>query len=350
MSNQTNQEELIKQQINSFVNSPEPFTALKRLLENIPTGVMRRLIFNYLTTIVSILSAMGKVVGLELSTVTDDQIEAKSKEATKNAVTITNLYLRILEDPEVRKNIKSLAIALNDSALRPFLLTALITVDQMKPAIDKASEELVGKYTEGLRRLGDGTTDALENVVSGIPGAGNAWSAFSGAMSVLQGIQASLNTSAAIVVSTTYRLLQIMKKINVPGLDAVNSLIELGIKGQNTLNDVTDKVDAANAMIMNQNHTPTPKETTKTFADRMQKESNEAREEYMSKIEESSDIKTPDNAKPNQTNPKEPTTSPPPVPGKAGPVNKKPPTKVQRQRGGSRRRRRAKSNRKTRKR
>tara|TARA_Y100000813_G_C24162362_1_gene352616 strand:- start:1322 stop:2263 length:942 start_codon:yes stop_codon:yes gene_type:complete len=307
-------EELMKLQVKSFVNSDDPVNALKRLAQNLPINILRRVIWSYLNTVVSILAAMGRIVGLELSkSVTDTDIENKSKQATENVVTITKLYVEIFKEPRVRENIKELAKALNESALRPFLIGALLTFEEMKPAIDQAQEELIEKYKEGLRRLGDGTTDALENVISGIPGYGNAWSAFSGAMSALQAVQASVDTSSAIILQTTYRILQLMKKMNVPGLDAVNSLIETGIKGQNVLNTVTNKVDAANAAAADITFTPKPMETTKTFAAAMEKEADKSREAYNEKVEEAT-------------------------------------SKAAVAKGGSRKRKRRKSNRKTRKR
>jgi hypothetical protein len=337
-------EELMKLQVKSFVNSEDPANALKRLAEDLPVNILRRVIWGYLNTIVSILSAMGKIVGLELSkTVTDTDIKNKSREATENVVTITKLYVEIFKEPRVRENIKELAKALNESALRPFLIGALLTFEEMKPAIDQSKEELIEKYKEGLRRLGDGTTDALENVISGIPGYGNAWSAFSGAMSAVQAIQASVDTSSAIILQTTYRILQLMKKMNVPGLDAVNSLIETGIKGQNILNTVTNKVDAANASAANIAFTPKPMESTKTFAAAMEKEANNSRKAYTEKVEEAT-------SKAAIAKDKESTTLRP----TALPFNDTPSSRhsAAAAAGGSRKRKhkRRKSNRKTRKR
>ena len=338
-------EELMKLKVKSFVNSPEPATALKRLAEDIPINILRRVIFFYLNTVVSILTAMGRIVGLELhKTVTDKDIEKKSKEATDNAVTITKLYAEIFKDPRVRENIKELATALNESALRPFLIGALLTFEEMKPAIDQASEELIEKYKEGLRRLGDGTTDALENVISGIPGFGNAWSAFSGAMSVVQAVQASLSTSSAIVLQTTYRLLQLVKKTNVPGLDAIDTMVDTGIKAQNLLNDVTNKVDAVNAKVGDIAHVPTPMETSKSFAAAMEKEADKTREAYMEKVEEATEKAAKEESKKDKGNTDLKKTPAPPTQTKPPPPVKKQPKK-----GGSRRRRK-KSNRKTRKR
>lgn len=345
------EDELMKLKVKSFVNSPEPATALKRLAEDLPINILRRVIFNYLNTVVSILTAMGRIVGLELTkTVSDKDIEKKSKEATENAVTITKLYAEIFKDERVRRNIKDLAITLNESALRPFLIGALLTFEEMKPAIDQAKEELIDKYKEGLRRLGDGTTDALENVISGIPGYGNAWSAFSGAMSAVQAVQASVDTSAAIILQTTYRILQLMKKTNVPGLDAVNSLIETGIKAQNLLNDVTNKVDSVNAKVGDIVHVPKPMETTKTFAAAMQKEADETRDAYMEKVEDAKDKAAKEEARKDKGNTELKQSTPNPTP--SSPTQTPPstkPVKKKLQKGGSRKKRK-KSNRKTRKR
>ena len=92
--------------------------------------------------------------------------------AKHNATLLTMIMIYILEDPVIRENIKQVALALNDSALKPFLAVALITLKEMKPAIDEAEADLIERMKEGLRRAGDGATDAIENVISYMYGAG----------------------------------------------------------------------------------------------------------------------------------------------------------------------------------
>ena len=331
------QDELMKLQIKSFLNSPDPVTALKRFAQDLPVGVMRRLVWYYLNTVVSILAAMGKIIGLNMNNpITDKEIENKSREATKNAITLTKLYIQIFEDPVVRNNVKKLAIALNDSALRPFLLAALITLDDMGPAIDEASDKFHNKIRKGLRKLGDAVVGAAEDVIGTTPYIGNVWNATSGIANALQGVQATVDTSSQLILETTYRILQVMKKVNVPGIDAINSFVDFGIMAKNILKTVTNKVDAANATIGDIPHVPDPMVTTKSLANDLQEESNKVKEQYEEKMDGNNESNT-DNQQNNQQN---------------IPENKKNNTnnKKARQKGGTRKKYYKKSIRKTKKR
>ena len=230
-----------------FINSNNIAQSILRLSTDPPAAVVRRLVSKFIGLLVSIMDRMLELLGVSLTD--PDKLYENIDKAKHNATLLTMIMIYILEDPVIRENIKQVAIALNDSALKPFLAVALITLKEMKPAIDEAEQELIERMKEGLRRAGDGATDALENVISGIPGVGNAWSAISGVASAVQSGQAVVETNLMLILETTYRILELLRKTNIPGLESVDSFIDFGLGAYNTYTDVTNKFDEINATV-----------------------------------------------------------------------------------------------------
>ena len=160
-----------------FINSSTSGESMLRLVKEPSNAVVRRLISKFVGLLVSIMDRMLELLGIGLTE--PDKLYENIDKATERAQLLSMIMLKVLEDPEVRENIRQLAIALNDSALKPFLAVALITLKEMEPAIDEAEAELIERFKEGIRRAGDGAWDAFENVIAGVPGIGNTWSAFS---------------------------------------------------------------------------------------------------------------------------------------------------------------------------
>lgn len=155
-----------------FANSNDTGESLWRLLKEPPVAVVRRLVAKFIGLIVSIMDKMLELLGLSLTD--PDKLYENADKAAEKAKLLSVIMLKVLDDPVVKENIKELAIALNDSALKPFFAVALITLKEMQPAIDEAEKELIERLKEGIRRAGDGAWDAFENVIAGIPGVGNA--------------------------------------------------------------------------------------------------------------------------------------------------------------------------------
>ena len=228
-----------------FVNSKDVGESMKRLILEPPIGIIRRLISKYIALLVSIMDRMLELLGVSLTE--PDKLYENIDMAKDRAQLLSMVMIKVLEDPVVRENIRQVAIALNDSALKPFLAVALITLKEMEPAIDEAEEQVIERLKEGIRRAGDGAWDAFENVIAGIPGYGNAWSAFSAAMSLVQTGQTIIQKNLQLILESTYRILEILRKVNVPGLEAVDSYIDFGLQAYNVYTNVTNKFDEFNA-------------------------------------------------------------------------------------------------------
>ena len=228
-----------------FVNSKDVGQSMKRLITEPPVAIIRRLISKYIALLVSIMDRMLELLGVSLTE--PDKLYENIDVAKDRAQLLSMIMVKVLEDPVIRENIKQVAIALNDSALKPFLAVSLITLKEMEPAIDEAEEQVIERLKEGIRRAGDGAWDAFENVIAGIPGYGNAWSAFSASMSLVQTGQTIIQKNLQLILESTYRILEMLRKVNVPGLEAVDSYIDFGLQAYNVYTNVTNKFDEFNS-------------------------------------------------------------------------------------------------------
>ena len=320
-----------------FVNSNDTGQSLWRLLKEPPAAVVRRLVAKFIGLIVSILDRVLELLGVALTD--PDKLYENVGEAKEKTKLLTLIMLNVLEDPEIKENIKQLAIALNDSALKPFLAVALITIKQMEPAIDEAEKELIERLKEGIRRAGDGAWDAFENVIAGVPGVGNAWSAFSALTSAIQAGQTIVQTSLQLILESTYRILGTLRKANVPGLEAVDSFVDFGLNAYNVYTNLTNKFDEINATMQQMNFTPKERLTKQKVVENIKEQSDAAEAMMPGGL----DAAMEPNAKPDETKPEE-----------KKPEEKKPeetkPTGKSLKKGGSRKKRKRKYKRKTRKR
>ena len=164
----SNNETALNDSYSSFVNSDSAPQALIRAAQNVPEGLIRSIVWKYVKTINSILSKTLFYLGIELGS-SDEDITSKAKEATKNIQLLTSILVQVLDDPEVKENVRQLAIDLNSSVLKPFLEAALITLTEMSPQIDEASDEVSLRVQKGLRKLGDAVVGAAENVIGTTP-------------------------------------------------------------------------------------------------------------------------------------------------------------------------------------
>ena len=275
-------DQYVKNQVTKFVNSNDFPEALQRLAEEVPFDIFRTLLSRYLNVITSILDKMFEVMGLEMEN--PEALEKNIEQATERLRFLTWVMMEVLKDPTIRENIRQLAIALNDSALKPFLEAALVTMDEMRPSIDSAVEKVEEKVHTGIRKVIDAGGNAVLSGLGTVPYFGNILNATDTIANVLMGVQAIGDTFVGLLLETTFRLLLIMKKVKGPGLDAVDSFIDFGLNAYNTYQSVVSKVDAINAMAKGANFDPNQKLISK--------------KEYVKKVqgigEKSGMVETPD--------------------------------------------------------
>ena len=239
-----------------FNNSTDVGQSLWRLVKEPPEAVVRRLVAKFIGLIVSIMDSILETLGISLTE--PDKLWENVDKATEKTKLLSLVMVRVLEDPEVKENLKQVALALNDSAIKPFFAIALITLKEMQPAIDEAEAEFTKRLAEAIRRAGDGAWDAFENVIAGVPGVGNAWSAFSALTSVIQAGQTVIQTNLQLILESTYRILATLRKLNVPGLESIDNFIDFGLNAYNVYTNVQNKFDQINATLQQSKFEPTP--------------------------------------------------------------------------------------------
>ena len=259
---------------NEFINSQSVKESVVRLMTEPTIAIIRRVVGKFIGLIISMMDKMLAFLGIALTE--PDKIYENAEKGKEKAKLISVIMLKILDDPEIKQNIKELAIALNDSALKPFLAIAIITMKQMTPALKEAQDQLIEQMKEGLKRAGDGAWDAAENVISGIPGFGNAWSAFSGIMSVVQAGQNIVDMNVKVILEITYRLIKLVRKVNVPGLNALDSFLDVGLKSYKFFTDIAGKFDKFTAAMTFKKYVPNEGLTKESIAKTLKEQDEEA--------------------------------------------------------------------------
>ena len=271
----SNNETVLNDSYSSFVNSDSAPEALIRAAQNIPEGLIRSIVWKYVKTINSILSKTLFYLGVELGSSNDD-IAIKAKEATKNVELLTKILIQVLDDPEVKENVRQLAIDLNNSVLKPFLEAALITLTEMSPQIDEASDEVSMRLEKGLRKLGDAVVGAAEGVIGTTPYIGNVWNAGASLMNTLQGVQAIVDNYTAIVLDQTLQLLLILQKVGGPAMGALDSWVNFALNANNALVKFQNQYDKISAAMEQKDFTKTPLKTKESLMGDLQSKANEA--------------------------------------------------------------------------
>lgn len=271
----SNNEKTLNDSYSSFVNSDSAPEALIRAAQNVPEGLIRSIVWKYVKTINSILSKTLFYLGVELGS-SDEDISQKAKEATKNIQLLTNILIQVLDDPEVKENVRQLAIELNSAVLKPFLDAALITLTEMAPQIDEASDEVSMRLEKGLRKLGDAVVGAAEGVIGTTPYIGNVWNAGASLMNTLQGVQAIVDNYTAIVLDQTLQLLLIMQKVGGPANAAIGSWVNFALNANNALIKFKNQYDKISASMEQKEFTKTPLKTKESLMGDLEKKANEA--------------------------------------------------------------------------
>ena len=271
----SNNETALNDSYSSFVNSNTAPEALVRAAQNIPEGLIRSIVWKYVKTINSILSKTLFYLGVELGSSNDD-IVVKAKEATKKIELLTNIIKQVLNDPEVKENVRQLAIDLNNSVLKPFLEVALVTVTEMGPQIDQASDELGGRIHNGVRKLTDSVGNGVLSGLGTVPYIGNILNATDTIANTLLGVQSVVDESVGAILDQTLQLLLILQKIGGPAVGAVDSWVNFALNANNALVKFKNQYDKISAAMEQKDFTKTPLKTKESLMGDLQSKANEA--------------------------------------------------------------------------
>jgi len=242
---------------NEFVNSGTFPEAMIRAAENVPEGLIKSLAWKYVKTINSILSKTLFYLGIELGSSNED-IVAKAKEATDKVLLLTKILVKVLDHPEVKENVRQLAIDLNNAVLKPFLKVALITVDEMSPQIDLASEKLKDRVHAGIRKLTDAAGNGVLSGLGTVPYVGNILNATELLANTALGVQGVVDESVGAILDQALQTLIILQKVGGPGVGALDSWINFVINANNAMTNFKNQYDKISATMNSQKFNPDP--------------------------------------------------------------------------------------------
>lgn len=239
---------------NNSVTVPE---AMFRAVENVPEELIKSLAFKYVKTINSILSKTLFFLGIELGSDTNDIVE-KAKEATDKVLLLTQILVKVLEDPEVKENVRQLAIDLNNAVLKPFLKVALITVDEMSPQIDQASEKLKDRVHNGVRKVTDAAGNGVLSGLGTVPYIGNILNATELLANTALGVQGLVDESVGAILDQSLQTLIILQRVGGPGIGALDGWINFVINANNAMKNFKNQYDKISATMKSQKFNPDP--------------------------------------------------------------------------------------------
>ena len=227
---------------NVFNNSVTVPEAMFRAAENVPEELIKSLAFKYVKTINSILSKTLFFLGIELGSDTNDIVE-KAKEATDKVLLLTQILVKVLEDPEVKENVRQLAIDLNNAVLKPFLKVALVTVDEMSPQIDQASEKLKDRVHNGVRKVTDAVGNGVLSGLGTVPYIGNILNATELLANTALGVQGIVDESVGAILDQSLQTLIILQRVGGPGIGALDGWINFVINANNAMKNFKNQYD-----------------------------------------------------------------------------------------------------------
>ena len=239
---------------NNSVTVPE---AMFRAVENVPEELIKSLAFKYVKTINSILSKTLFFLGIELGSDTNAIVE-KAKEATDKVLLLTQILVKVLEDPEVKENVRQLAIDLNNAVLKPFLKVALITVDEMSPQIDQASEKLKDRVHNGVRKVTDAAGNGVLSGLGTVPYIGNILNATELLANTALGVQGLVDESVGAILDQSLQTLIILQRVGGPGIGALDGWINFVINANNAMKNFKNQYDKISATMKSQKFNPDP--------------------------------------------------------------------------------------------
>ena len=237
-----------------FANSPNTKVALERLASSVPKLLIKSLISSYLKFVTILIDGIFKQIGIIIED--PESFEKNLKDAKHRIRIISYILNEVLKDPVVKAQLNELALNLNNSVLRPFLLAAIATMEELTPTIDEGVEKLEEKVHQGIRKLIDAGGNAVLSGLGTVPYVGNILNATATIANTAMGIQAAADTAIDSILEATLRVLMIMQKVQAPGMDAVDSFIDFALNAKNTVDSVKNKVDKLNANVNNVSFEP----------------------------------------------------------------------------------------------
>ena len=238
--------QIIDSGVAGFINSKSIPDAITRLATELPEELVKNIVLRYVNVINSVLSKILFYLGISLAA-SDEDVEKILGEVTGKIKLLSWVLYKALEDPEVKENVRALAIALNDSAFEPFLKVAVVTLNEMQPVLDESIDKVEKKIRVGMRTITSSAQQAGVAALETLPVYGNALSLINTISETGIAAQKTGELTTAVMMLYTNGILEILKKAGGPALGAIDSWVDFALNAYNTYATVQNKIDKINA-------------------------------------------------------------------------------------------------------
>ena len=237
---------------NTFKNSEDILTALRRLASDIPLGLLLNFFDKFLAIIENILEKIQNQLGIDMEFNDPEKAMAQIKEnlpKIKFRLLLTGVILKeMAQDEELQKVWGEFIEIFQNKYFQPFLVATLATLKEYEPQIEEQGEKLEKIVSKVINRTGDAASDAFGNVVAGIPYVGTVISGLGGLDNIAKMVIANIDAWGELFLETSYRLAVTLKKISPQGLIALDGTIDMVINAYNTYLAVKNTIDKWNAL------------------------------------------------------------------------------------------------------
>ena len=173
-----------------------------------------------------------------------------------------------------------LAIDLNNAVLKPFLKVALVTVDEMSPQIDQASEKLKDRVHNGVRKVTDAVGNGVLSGLGTVPYIGNILNATELLANTALGVQGIVDESVGAILDQALQTLIILQRVGGPGIGALDGWINFVINANNAMKNFKNQYDKISAAMEQKDFTKTPLKTKESLISNTKKQIEEYEKQY----------------------------------------------------------------------
>jgi len=231
--------------VNNFVNknlstekSQDVYNALARLLKSVPTAIIKTTIANYVQFVNMYVEKVFEKVGIELTKPIQPQMEKSVDIARKIAM----VGAEVMTDPVIQAQIKK-TFESYETLLREILKRMMGLIwERVDEGVDKGTE----MYEKASTKVGNATLNAIQSLV---PGAGNVMGLIRSVHAFVINMQEINHEGMKFFTNTMTKLLVILNKVSVPGLDALDGSVSTFVAARKAYDKALAKIDALSAKL-----------------------------------------------------------------------------------------------------
>ena len=150
---------------NTFKNSEDILTALRRLASDIPLGLLLNFFDKFLAIIENILEKIQNQLGIDMEFNDPEKAMAQIKEnipKIKFRLLLTGVILKeMAQDEELQKVWGRIIEIFQNKYFQPFLVATLATLKEYEPQIEEQGRKLEKIVSKVINRTGDAASDAV---------------------------------------------------------------------------------------------------------------------------------------------------------------------------------------------